>query len=411
MARHDSKLLFKVSSVVKDKKARHIVQDKENNKVSVALGMYEVYLSYKNTSPETAKTELRKLCYLWTFAKLRNIPLEQRLSQGNPLLTADIRAFSFWLSELTFTRNGVEKHLDNKTYNAILTSCSNMVLWFTSQYLKIEGDVSSRYLKLAQIESKIRSDFKLQKKKDKKSLQAPDLTEEEIQKIEDYLKTENNNAPPEIALRNYLIWRLVIEFGLRISEVLALRLEDCPNRKQDYIKIVRIEERGDNYYDPRAPYEPRPKTLSRDLGFIFSDSPIRKLLNDYITKYRFKTIEKFGQKKRVPIIINPNFLMLNHKTRSGAPLSKAAAQDIARDITKNTGIKFNWHLGRHAFFNRAYAAIANSKDYGARRMDLVYWGGWADQNSLEIYTNRAKRQQAQKALTFWQNDNSWEALK
>jgi integrase len=410
MANKDSQLLFKVSSIVKDKKARHIVQDKENYKVSIVLGIYEVYLSYKNTSPETVKTELRKLCYLWTFAKLRNIPLEQRLSQGNPLSTADIRAFSFWLSELTFVRNGTRKHLDVKTYNAILTSCSNMMVWFASQYLKIEGDVSNRYLTLAQIESKIQSDFKHQKKKDKKSLQAPDLTEEEIQKIENYLKPENNNAPSDIALRNYIMWRLVIEFGLRISEILALRLEDCPNRKQNYIKIVRIEERGQEYYDPRTPYEPRPKTLSRDLGFIFSDSPLKKFLNEYITKHRFKTVEKFGQKKRVPIIINPNFLILNHKTRSGSPLSRAAAQDIAKDIKKNTGVDFNWHLGRHAFFNRAYAAIANSKDYGARRMDLVYWGGWADQNSLEIYTNRAKKQQAQKALTFWQNDNSWEAL-
>lgn len=60
----------------------------------------------------------------------------------------------------------------------------------------------------------------------------------------------------------------MIELGLRIGEVLALRLEDCPARIRPTFKIIRIEER-EGSRDPRSKRPARPKTLGRELSPSF----------------------------------------------------------------------------------------------------------------------------------------------
>ena len=114
---------------------------------------------------------------------------------------------------------------------------------------------------------------------------------------------------------------------------------------------------------------------------------------------------------------NPAFLILSHQHDKGHPLSISSLQDIADEIRKGTGIeKFHWHIGRQSFFNRAYAAIYDLKNkhqemYKDRLRDLIYWGGWEDENSLQLYVNRARKERAKMTLCFYQNEsNEWKAL-
>jgi hypothetical protein len=82
-----------------------------------------------------------------------------------------------------------------------------------------------------------------------------------------------------------------------------------------------------------------------------------------------------------------------------------SAQEIAEKASAETGINFTWHLARHAFFNRAYEAVADIQDPTQRQIrlnDLIYWGGWSNEKSLRIYIRRAQRDRAQRALSGWQ---------
>ncbi|MDP1098161.1 hypothetical protein Q6288_29240, partial [Klebsiella quasipneumoniae] len=64
-----------------------------------------------------------------------------------------------------------------------------------------------------------------------------------------------------ICHRNYLLWRLVKAFGLRIGEALSLRLEDLNLSGSDpYVEIVHLDRRNSNL-DSRVPYNPKVKTL------------------------------------------------------------------------------------------------------------------------------------------------------
>ncbi len=118
------------------------------------------------------------------------------------------------------------------------------------------------------------------------------------------------------------------------------------------------------------------------------------------------------------IVDFPAFLILSHQHDKGVPLSIASLQGVAAAIRIGSGVeKFHWHLGRHAFFNRAYASIIDFKEkdselYNDRLRDLVYWGGWESEQSLQLYINRARRHRAQTALCFYQSEkNEWNALK
>ena len=147
------------------------------------------------------------------------------------------------------------------------------------------------------------------------------------------------------------------------------------------------------------------------------DSPIPRLITEYTTRHRRKKIEKHGRKVYQPILDNPAFLLLSHNHDKGNPLSLSSLLDIASEIRIGTGIKrFHLHLGRHSFFNRAYSSIVELKEsdkemYKDRLRDLVYWGGWEDENSLQLYINRARSDRAKMTLSFYQNEsNEWNAL-
>lgn len=58
---------------------------------------------------------------------------------------------------------------------------------------------------------------------------APDMKDEEIAAVEQFLRPESRSESvgEPIAWRDYLMWRMAIEFGIRKSEILAMRLSDC----------------------------------------------------------------------------------------------------------------------------------------------------------------------------------------
>ena len=417
-----SPLGIRISRIMLEGKVRFVIQDRETLQPLMALSIYEAYLSKKHSSHNTVHTSLQKLSFLVTWARQSNIDIDTILLSGEMIEPRQVNAFGAWLSQRgKLQSDGSIKPI---IINAILGATSRAFRWFADQYntaFNCRG--SEREIHIQVYKEAIKKRFSDQCLKVRKKTSADDLTEEDISKIEQFLKPENRlKKSPGLseaqALRDYLIWRLVIEFGLREGEILALRLEDCPHQQHNYIKIVRIEERGSDYSDPRGVYAPRPKTLTRELGFILKNSPIKKLINDYITKHRRRKVLEHGRRTFKFIMDIPAFLILSHRHDKGVPLSQSSLLDIAAEIREGTGIEyFHWHIGRHAFFNRAYASIVDLKEKDSemhkdRLSDLIYWGGWESEKSLQLYINRARRERAQMALCFYQTEQTeWEALK
>ena len=369
-------------------------------KPSIAGGLYESAMSMRFDSQSSVYHRLGGLSYLLTWAEDASVDIERCLLAGIPLSSSQVNSFAHWL-ERRFTDNDELTRIKRRTFNGILDAVRLTERWFlnfghfcdnpTERALEIERIVSGQSMSWEQV-----------KRRGIGPEESPDLTDEHLQSIEHILREAavSLNASHSDQ-RTYLIWRLIREYGLRIGEVLALRIEDCPRNAGDPLKIVRIEER--KFIDPRGVYAPRPKTRGRSLGTLFTPSRFPTLIWDYVSKHRQITKKNFdGTLRKTPAVPHP-FLLVNGK---GAPVSRGETNRAARKISNAAGIPFHWHLVRHAFFNRAYediASLSDESDRTTRMDDLVYWGGWSDPSSIAIYTNRAKRLRAEEAKVAWQS--------
>ena len=135
----------------------------------------------------------------------------------------------------------------------------------------------------------------------------------------------------ESRVRNWLMWCLARDCGLRIGEILCLRAEDMIT--SDGITYVRIVRRPDDVSDPRS-NAPAAKTLER----VVPLSPHGVLaLRTYLT-----VRGPSARKKGSPFLIQSD---------RGLPLSKNPAGEVTRLLREAGKLKqaFSWHHLRHAW--------------------------------------------------------------
>lgn len=393
---------------------RYLFRDSDTFVPSIAMSLYETHLLYKTPSHNTRLKELREIIYLFRWAKENELDLDTMLLQGKNLSPTRIRSFSHWLDNQR-SQKGIR--LTIKTRNSILTQCAVVISYFMQQY----GEFGSNFTETGeqsvmrrQAIGAVKSSWYVNKKKNKVKPIAEDLSEAEIEKINTFLKPKSEyliDSDP-LVIRNYLIWRLAIEFGLRSGEILALRLEDLPSPGGGFLRIVRIEERDDVFFDPRK-NPPRPKTLSRELGFVIENSPIHRLISEYVSRCRVREVYRFGEKRIEHVMNDHPFLICSTKT--GEPLTIPAINKLSEKIRLGSGVrKFHWHIARHAFFNRAYAAIHKYKadSFEKAKKGLIYYGGWESEKSLYLYVNRVLRDESRITMKIHTDGkNKWKALR
>ena len=331
---------------------------------------------------------------------------EDMLMSGEPLSDGHLRGFSLFVEEELIGRGGKPTHAQIRTINKRLVSAAQFEAWCLRQF------APQRWRQeFAHTRTKVWQEVSL---RGAQQQFAEDFTDEEIREIDHVLRgMVSANPDDRSAATSFLMWRFAIEYGLRIGEILGLRVEDLPTRTKPYLRIVRLSDRGGDMQDPRGKYQPSPKTLGRDLGQWFANSAFPRLSEDYVSRHRWtKTVGLKSAKVQRTFMLDHPYLLV---TRDGAPLSGSSAQHHAHLITQATGIAFHWHKARHSFFNRAYLAmLALPGDEQARaRDDLRYWGGWSTDESLSIYTQTARRHRArQAAFTFSSKgaSSAWEVL-
>jgi len=394
-----------------DGRPHGFMEDRRTNSPSVCGSVYEASLSGHVVSHNSLYTSLGHLASLLSFALDAGIDLERRLLAGRPLTAGEIDRFANWLIDRVEGGHMSLSPSKVKTINARLRGARLTTEWFITQYLDVEGSNVARAIAVEQTIKNSRRAWRRNFKRQVKVEAAPDIPEDELSAIETFLRDASSGTNPKpMWVRAYLIWRLAIEFGFRIGEILALRLEDCPSRTSTVFRIVRIEERI-GYSDPRGVYAPRPKTLSRDLAPVLRNSVFPRLVVDYQSDHRMMHIRtSSGRRVKRPVSKHP-YLIVNDK---GDPLPIRTAGNLAQSISREVGVPFHWHLARHAFFNRAYYAVAQVADFGTRQVhlkDLIHWGGGSNEDSIGIYSQRARAERALTGLAIWNGAaNSWRAL-
>ncbi|WP_152413163.1 site-specific integrase [Brucella anthropi] len=390
------KLLFKIIPLFVDGgKYQFLLICRCTGKASDIGSMYGAHLALTSRAQATAKKAMQHAAEVLSWIGETANGLDVQLARGKPLARHHILGFKKWLGDRHGSTATKTTPQTAGTVNASLAGARQFINWCVMQGGEHDLPAIARYL-----EELDNTWATAAKERVPSTTFADDFDDDEIRQIETYLFQLAFPAGQVSArasdFRTYLMWRLAIEFGLRIGEILALREVDLPSPGENYLKIVRTEYR-DGLVDPRGVNAPRVKTLGRDLGYRFKNTRFPELFNQYRIQHRWAwAMRKSGRRYQQTKLPHPYLLI----SSSGAPLSMSRAEQSAAEISQATGIDFRWHRARHSFFNRVYVATMAISDT-AKRQDglkgLVYWGGWACEDSLDIYTRTARRNQARKA--------------
>jgi integrase len=390
-------LIYKVKKFELNGQGRCVLLNKNTFVLSIAASVYEAaYARGPKRYKSSIYTLFHHVAYLLTWGDSCKFDVEKVLLSGVGLDFISIKKFANWLETVVLSAPAAGPV--NNCIRNILRNCCVFCVWFVKNYTPLVSsnlDSNFRYVELLRSHRECWYEVMVGTKLNPV---APDLSDMELIRIESFLKERVDTAKCDIGLhlRNYILWRLIRSLGLRIGEALALRLQDIDLTGTDAsVQIVRIEERGPDYKDPRAPYSPLVKTLGRLLYFSNEDRDLVDYIDLYISKFRVaKKKSGVGNTN----FLSHDFLFVSHGTAFGYALSGASASKIARLIRLQCVPGFHWHLLRHAVFNRLYKA-ASAIDHNTTEIDhIVYMGGWGSPESLRYYAKRAIRDRTRERM-------------
>lgn len=203
--------------------------------------------------------------------------------------------------------------------------------------------------------------------------------------IVDPESAENPWKEPFLRSRNYVIVRLLRDFGIRKGELLGLKVGDI-NFSDSTIFIAR---RPDDKDDPR-PRQPQAKTLERILPM---GNELADILKRYLSEDRFQA----GEARKHPFLIVAD---------DGAPLALNSVDFIFTTLREKFPelAPLSAHILRHTW-NDAFSVFAKSTmAKGMIEKTRNYLMGWTDNSKMAAnYTARFVEEQGQDALLQMQN--------
>lgn len=344
----------------------------------VALRWAMRYRRYRVQS-STLAANLRVLAkvYRWT-QETAGFDLDDRLTQGRTLQNREIESLA------RSFRSASTQELDTGAFDQHLAIVEDFLKWS----LDSENRGGRRSLDLAQLAQE-RNRIGLILRSLRCGAHASDriqpLEEAEIRAIRNSIGPRRDAQgvlsfpevfSPHTRLRNWLMFEVALELGIRRGELLKLRLDSLPRGADDGIRILR---RPDDPHDSRSK-EPAVKTAER---VIPASRNLLAAIRAYLTYPH-------------PLGRIPGKSPYLFVARSGSPVSMDTADDVIAAIGEHSGVTLlSWHRLRHTWAERMAEAFADQPN-GMDR--LVYLGGWTNPQSATRYIQRALASQAKDAV-------------
>jgi integrase len=347
--------------------------------VRVATRWAVRYQRYRVQS-STLTNNLRVLARVYRWAhEAGGIELDSRLTRGDLLRNREIESL------VNTLRTKTDGHcLDTGAFDHHLAVVEDFLKWSLDSENR-GGDGVLTLEQLAAERGRIENLFRSLRIGARPSERIEPLEEADVQAIRRAIGP--NRAPdgelsfPTIfsahtRLRNWLMFEVALELGIRRGELLKLRLDSLPRGSDDGIRILR---RPDDPHDSRV-REPAVKTAERAIP---ASRELLSAVRAYVT-YR----PPLGR-----ISGNSPYLFV---TRHGRPVSLDTADDIIAAIGRCRGVTpLSCHRLRHTWAERMADVLADQPN-GMDR--LIYLGGWTNPLSARHYIQRALAKQAKQTL-------------
>ncbi|MBG9656199.1 tyrosine-type recombinase/integrase [Cytobacillus firmus] len=274
------------------------------------------YLDNTGKSPNTVKTYCYHLKHFYVFMAQRKITLQD-------INFEELASFVGWLRNPTGNLNVIDIHpkeakREESTVNAILNAAISFL-----EYLSRSGEIKTINIfkeargknfkgflhHISKGKPFKKNILKLRVKK--KRLRT--LEYSEVKRITEACHT----------FRDKLIIMLMYEGGLRIGEVLSLRLEDIATWDNQINITPREESLNGAYIKLR---KERVIHVSKELMDLYTDYLVHEYCEEIDHDYVFITLKE---------------------THFGQPLKYQSVLDLIRRLNKRTGISFTPHMLRH----------------------------------------------------------------
>jgi integrase len=339
----------------------------------------------------TIEHDVRVLGWFYEWGYANGLDIDNRLRTGPPPNGVEIRSLSQYLRmkrskkvigviDPPYARDESSEHLpvlQPSVFNTYLAAVRSFILWALETQFKAHVEAPER---MEHAIAKVAQVFQAQKLNIPVPTYNYGLSTEDsaflLQCVHPESKCNPFNKPSR--LRIYLIFRLLLETGIRRGELCKLRIQDLNTRGgTPHIKVVR---QPDALEDPRR-REPRVKTRERII-------PITRHLCGLIVQYL---------QTRHRQIAHP-YLFVN--TRTSAPLTLDGVTEVflhvGRRFERFENVDLTPHTMRRTFNDRLLDA-ARQRNWNERQVgDLQkYLNGWSEQSHQSaVYARRFIEQSA-----------------
>ncbi|MCU5105983.1 site-specific integrase [Bacillus cereus] len=179
-------------------------------------------------------------------------------------------------------------------------------------------------------------------------------------------------------LRDQLVFRISIETGMRIGEILGLKLEHF-DPFDNWLKVIK---------ETNIENQARAKTVEREI-------PIHENLVDNIQIYK-------ENDRREADVEYSNYLFLNYKGRyKGRPLKTRNFLNILKDAAEKAGLdrkEIRTHSGRSTRAQELVEIMRDKPEVGVTEALIKEEMGWTSINTLKVYEKGYSKKQRKKIM-------------
>ena len=375
MGASDPDVNFQLTSTEMQGRTRYLVIHKVTYQPQPLLCYYGAHLNLHH-KPNTVRGYLSNLLHLLNWAEEFGLDLTEQLLSGKPFSTHHIQAFCKYLTEKR-TRRG---NLTPAYLNSILLSAQLLSAFYQGLHSPTSRAETNSLKLLADKEKEI---WLLVRQHCSDSFESKIIYPEDLFSIENCLKPDNrtaNGVSMRVAVRDFVIWLYLRELGLRVGELLSLRLSDLAMTPECWLTVP-----AQNHHDPRGRYAPSTKSGSRPVGLMGDDTQIRKWTQLYLEDYR------------VPC--QSNYFLTSSRSQ---PLSMSSLQKLGATLKRIVLPSFNLHRIRHTHAVECLEIIVEAsettEEFRSLFGDLQRRMGWQHPDSAAPYLKAALQMLAQKRL-------------
>jgi integrase len=338
----------------------------------------------------TIQNEMRAIVYLYEHAFRQQFDLDNYLK-----LNKDFNAeafFNFIRSLFVYLQTGQSNSAITGAITSRISMDSFANYWKTiQQFIKYWLEKSFVFKAANQNEEEI---IKLQQQllyledrflqfiaKAPRKLNVPILYEQQLAKFITAFHPKSNTFESEsVKWRNWAIFLLLIDSGIRRGELLNLYVADTPRGVDTIINIVR---RPDN---PRDPRKQRPAVKSYGRKIVVSRKTL-EAINNYIINYR-------TDHARLP------HLFLNAENKG--PLSISSLASIFKRVSDKSGVKASPHIMRHTRHYNRLLELGPKLGFEKAQDIVCREGGWSPHSGIpETYIHQYNLDLSNKTAPFF----------